>query len=136
MLTLAEFIERMAIRMTCEEWPTNPNMEGADQMDNWRCVLRHRNHGRKAMTVYFSMGVGLNGREPSAAEVLSSLASDAAGIQNARSFEDWCGEYGYDTDSRKAERIFKVCEREADKLRRFLGSSAAYETLLFGTERE
>lgn len=31
------------------------------------------------------------------------------------SFENWCGDYGYDTDSRKAERVYRaVCEQYAD----------------------
>ncbi len=87
------------------------------------------------MTTIFSMGFGHNGHEPKAAEVLSCLASDAAGFDNAQSFEDWADEYGYDADSRKAEKIYKAVEKAAHRLRAFLGDSA-YETLLFHTESE
>lgn len=34
------------------------------------------------------------------------------------SFEDWVGEYGYDEDSRKAERIYKAIQRETEKAAR------------------
>lgn len=31
------------------------------------------------------------------------------------SFEGFCSEFGYDTDSRKAEKIFKLCKKALDK---------------------
>ena len=45
---------------------------------------------------------------PTLPGVLSSLLmeSDAHG----QTFEDWCGEFGYDTDSRSAEETFRACE--------------------------
>ena len=56
-------------------------------------------------------------------------------ISNARGFEDWCSDFGYDADSRKAEKTFKVCEHQAKRLRSFLGDSL-YKQLLYDTERE
>lgn len=73
--------------------------------------------------------------EPDAANVLDCLASDAAGIENARSFEDWAGEYGYDEDSRKALDTYLLCQAQAAKLSQFLGAEA-FQALLFDTERE
>ena len=32
------------------------------------------------------------------------------------SFSDFCNEYGYDTDSRKAYRIYKACKKQAEKV--------------------
>ena len=130
--SLEQFIQGASIALHPEWVSSNPHMEDSDNMDNWRCVLRA---GHRRMTVYFSKGVGHKGTEPTAAEVLDCLASDAAGVENARSFEEWCSEYGYDTDSRKAERIFKACARQAAALRRLLGDSA-YETLLWKVERQ
>ena len=89
--------------------------------------------GRFSMRVPFSQG-SAHTSEPTAADVLDCLASDAAGYENSKSFEDWCGEYGYNTDSRKAHRIFKVVERQAAKLQSLLGRDN-YETLLWNTER-
>ena len=34
------------------------------------------------------------------------------------SFDDFCGGFGYDTDSRKAEKIHKLCKRSMDKVRK------------------
>jgi hypothetical protein len=75
---------------------------------------------RRRMTVPFFMGSALD-HEPTAADVLSCLCSDAMGVENAGSFEDWCAEYGFATDSRKAEATFKACERNAAKVRQLLG---------------
>ena len=128
-LTMAQFIARMALRMTAEYTDRNPNMND-DNMDHWRCVI---SCGRRRMTLVFSMGLGHRGAEPKLAEVLDCIASDAASA--LEDFADWCSNLGYSEDSRKAERVYKACQRQAVSLRRLLGSTAAYETLLFRTER-
>lgn len=71
---------------------------------------------------------------PEAADVLDSMAMDASTCVNARDFADWCSEYGYDTDSRKAERIYNVIAEDTRRLRRFLPADA-FERLLWNTER-
>jgi hypothetical protein len=87
------------------------------------------------MTLTFSKGIGHHGAEPTVTEVLGCLASDASGVENAGGdFEEWCSEYGYDTDSRTAERIFKACQHQANRLKSFLGDEA-FEQLLWHTER-
>jgi len=73
--------------------------------------------------------------EPELADVLDCLASDASGFDNSRSFEEWAGEYGYDTDSRKAEKTYLTVKNQALELKSFLGREA-YETLLWNVERE
>ena len=132
--TLAAFIEENGIRMSAERVGSNPNMDDArDGSSHWRCRFRSSKF-RGSMTIYFTMGSALVG-PPSAADVLDCLASDAVGFENARSFEEWCGEYGYDTDSRRAERTYRAVERQSERLRKFLGESA-YQALLWHTERE
>lgn len=39
-------------------------------------------------------------------------------ISGDMSFDDFCGEFGYDTDSRTAEKTWKACKRSAEKLNR------------------
>jgi hypothetical protein len=97
-------------------------------------VLKRRVPRSVKMTVYFSKGTGHHGAEPTVEEVLDCLSSDAAGIENASNFEDWCSEYGYDTDSRSAEKTFKACEHSAKRLRNFLGDDL-YDQLLWHTEK-
>lgn len=45
--------------------------------------------------------------------LLYCFVSDArSGLE---SFDDFCSEFGYDTDSRSAEKIHKLCTKSADK---------------------
>lgn len=131
--TLGEFIRNTALRMTHEYAAENPHMEdrGASA-DNYKCVIRA---GKHQMTVYFSKGTGHNGAAPTLEEVLDCLAMDAAGYENAGSFEEWAAGYWYDTDSRKAEKSYNVIGKQADALKGLLGE-ANYKTLLYDCERE
>jgi hypothetical protein len=72
------------------------------------------------MSVYFSMGPA-HCKEPTPKDVLECLFLDASSVENSRSFEDWCSDLGYETDSRKAESTYIVCGRQASKLHRLLG---------------
>lgn len=68
----------------------------------------------------------------SAADVLHSLFLDSqAGSQ---SFEEWCSDFGYDTDSRKALDTYLKCGEIAKELRRIFSSQVRQEleTLLEG----
>lgn len=45
------------------------------------------------------------------------------GLSAVDGFENFCSEFGYDTDSRRAEKIFKACKRSEEKLFRVTGYS-------------
>ncbi len=64
---------------------------------------------------------------PSTAAVLSCLLSD--GQQGSESFESFCSDLGYDTDSRSALDTYLACQATHTALRRLLGPlySAACE---------
>jgi hypothetical protein len=133
MQTIANFIADHGIRMTVKPRNSNPNMPDdgwAYTASHWTCTLHF---GRQRMAVAFSQG-SAHFDPPKLADVLDCLASDASGLENARDFADWCAEYGYDTDSRKAERTYKAIKRQASRLKAVLGTD--YETLLFDTERQ
>jgi hypothetical protein len=133
MTTLKSFVVSHGITMTADWADANPNMTDMPAgSSHWKCVLKC---GRRTMTVPFSQGPAIS-REPSVEDVLDCLASDAAGYENAQSFEDWASEYGYDTDSRKAEKTFKTVQKQANRLRWLLYTDDAFQALLFDTERE
>ena len=54
---------------------------------------------------------------PNATTVLYSLLRDAEGAE--QNFLDWCGDYGYDSDSMKAHKIYTACCEELQKVRTF-----------------
>lgn len=130
MQPMSAFVRLNKIRMTYDWADSNPNMTDSQNMNHYKCTLKM---GKKQITLFFSQGYGIS-VDPDAESVLDCLASDSASIENARSFEDWANEYGYNTDSRKAEKIFKACERQAEKLKSFLGDEL-YNSLLWKTER-
>lgn len=138
MQTISQFIKTYNIRSKATRTGSNSN-----SADVWGPGSRHwlvtlerlddENNVRATMEVPFSQGSG-HTNAPTAADVLDCLASDVQGVENTHNFEDWAGEYGYDTDSRKAEAIYKTCLVQAKELKSFL-SGAAYKELLDGTER-
>jgi len=132
-MEIRDFIKSAGLSMSAAWTDHNPNMddEGRAPMDHWRCTIRS---GKSRMSLVFSMGAGHDGKRPELADVLDCLASEAAGLENSQNFDDWCAEYGYDTDSRRAERTFKAIERHTRSLRRVL-SESAYRTLLWDVER-
>lgn len=112
--------------------PGPPNADWNTPNNGWRVTLKNKRG--KRMTVPFYMGIGLKG-EPSAADVLECLISDAIGYRNAASFEDWASDYGYDPDSRAAEKTYRACGRISDRLEKFL-TPEEFEALAYPEDEE
>jgi hypothetical protein len=55
---------------------------------------------------------------PAIADILHCLLMDGSSYFDAQSFEEWCSELGYDSDSRKAEKTFQECQETGRKLSR------------------
>jgi len=123
---------------------TDNATEWVDDANHWR--LTFESEAGRSMIIDYSQGSAhatkgkrppykMIANVPDVADVLSCLASDSMGVENTRCFEDWAGEYGCDTDSRKAERTYKTCQDQSAELARFLGEDN-YRTLLYETEPE
>ena len=132
-ITLDQFITEQQLVMSVRPIKRNPHIQ--EQMPrNFECTIEFEGRGyHEPLTVYFSQG-SAHKKPPTLAEVLDCLASDASGVDNAQSFEAWASEYGYDTDSRKAEKTYNICVQQAQELKILLGQDA-YNQLLNGTER-
>lgn len=93
----------------------------------WRCTLR--GYG-KSFTVTMWMGPAHNGRKPEIDEVLETVLSDAAIIEEYDTAVDFARAMGY-TNGREAENTFKACVQQTERLKRWLGdrySDWLYET--------
>lgn len=85
-----------------------------ESRDVYRVTLKNNRH-----TFRFNFGQSLRNSDygntpPTAYDVLACLTK-----YPVYSFEDFCSEYGYDTDSRKAYKTYKAVKREwenVDKL--------------------
>ena len=108
-------LKRRGISMVVMGADRNPNMPDSRNMNHYKCVF---SRGRRRMTVYFSKGLGLHG-QPTINEVWDTITEDAASIEG-QDFSEFCSNYGYDEDSRKAERTFKACQHSAARLANFL----------------
>ena len=111
---LQKLCESKSVKISCKYGaPANsefPNSTG------WTVTLKYQGH---QVTTPFYQG-SAHTEEPTAADVLYCLIQDTSGYDYNDSFEDWCSEYGYDTDSRRAEGIYEKCRKISVKLHRLL----------------
>jgi hypothetical protein len=56
---------------------------------------------------------------PTLIDVIYSISMDSDVL--GQSFESWASDFGYDTDSRKAEKTYRDCQDNANKLIRIVG---------------
>lgn len=94
-----------------------PSEEFQHGQTGYRVTLSH--NGASIQIDYYSS------TEPELEDVLSCMQLDATGYVNARDFEDWASDYGYSTDSRKAEQLWNACGEEYRKLTQLLGAQLA-----------
>jgi hypothetical protein len=59
---------------------------------------------------------------PDISEVLACCARE--GVDAEVDFEEWCADFGYDTDSRKAEAVHRQCRESGRKALKVLGREA------------
>lgn len=136
-MRIDEFIKKHGIHYErCNKMFQNPNIPDWKNADHWEVVLNITGKGlyEPELTTYYSMGKGHKGKKPTMEQVLDTHALDATGYEDSNSFEEWATNNGYNTDSRNAEKIYKLVEQKAKELKRFLGKEA-YESLLRDTER-
>ena len=94
---------------------------GNTEMDKWKVIISNV-YGNAQSFDYFT---GKGHRKynspvtPHIAGVLYSLLLDAEAV-NYSSFEEWADCFGYDTDSRKAERIYHACRENGEKLNKII----------------
>ncbi len=109
--------EREGITIECEYGGAEVPSDWLPGTVGWKCTLTYNR--RKLVTAYYT-GPAID-QEPSAADVLSCLISDAA-VADCPTFEHFCSDMGYDPDSRRALAIYEACKVVAPKLLRFLGA--------------
>jgi len=116
---------------------------------DWDKAARHYmctlTRGQNTMKFPFSMGSGLlwsvpgghtNSeswhrvlRPPLLEDVMECLISDAETAENARSFEDWATDLGYDVDSRKHYDIYQAVVKQKEAFKELLGENVYLEVL-------
>ena len=122
---LGTFIAKYGITCRCMRDFYHRNLEDGDVRHN----DRYRRHYRavlscdgRRLAVPFTMGSATEGA-PTTRDVLACLILDAQGA-NGKTFEEWANEYGYDDDSRRAEKVYNECKRTICRLCTLLGDVA------------
>lgn len=114
-MELPEFCKDRGVTLA-SEYIGRDTRDDSWEADGWTCRLGYRGH---KLTLAFHMGTGHQGRAPEVAEVVSSILLDAD--SGSMDFAEFCREFGYDEDSRKAEKTWKACVAMKRKVDRFFG---------------
>ncbi len=132
MSSLNKLIEKFKIKMSSEPVDKRPDGDGwADGSSHYKVLITALVPGENessSMSLYYSMGPGLKGSEPTLNDILECLSMDSSST-NGQNFEDWAGDFGYDSDSRKAEKIFNQCIKQSHDLKRLLGDEGFEELI-------
>jgi len=106
----------------------------AKNLDDWQqsatgysVTLKYQ--GRR-MTADFFQG-SAHTKEPTSYDVLYCVLSDASASD--MSFEDFCSEFGYDSNLRESKKLYNACKKLGAKVRKLLGDD--FETFT-NAERE
>ena len=91
------------------------------QMDEWRAAEKGEYDPNRS-SPYRKLPVPVPA--PHVADILHCIVLDDPGGQ---SFEEWASNFGYDTDSRAAEDIYRQCVKQSRDARRLLGNAVLAE---------
>ena len=109
------FAGKYNVKLNALSWEYKPFW--GEKQNRWVFKMR-LSRNRKSYTFEFGQSIYNGSKEPTMYDVLSCLQKYDCGT-----FENFCDEYGYDTDSRKAERIYKGCVKEYNAVVRLFGDS-------------
>ena len=130
--SIGQFVAMRHIAMTSRSIASNPLLDpDGSKMHNYEVCIKTK---KGLLTLGYSKGLGHNGVPPRIEEVLDCVANDSAGLEAFRDFAEWCGDYGYDTDSLWAYAVYKAVKKQANGLKKILGVKD-YEILLWKTDR-
>ena len=109
-------------KMGLGNFKAKPSAKILGRAGQWEKIVRYSSDrdlskgAADALRIHISHSILSGG--PSLPGVLHSLLSDGEGYFDRLSFEEWAGNYGYDEDSRTAERMFHACQETGRKLSR------------------
>lgn len=113
------FLNKYGLAVTFELIDQNPNKLWEDDLiRNHYKVTITRNGNPNGLTIeYWDSAVNTEAdKVPTAYDVLAVIGSQSTVYDT---FEDFCSEFGYDEDSRTAERIYKAYNEEAKSIVNF-----------------
>lgn len=113
---LQTYAEKLGVQCSLTRVPFRHD-EGSD----WGAHTKHymytlsRVANSNKIKGYYSQGEGIK-NTPQLENILYCLLRETQGIDST-SFELWCGDFGYDADSRKAFSMYEACMKEYKQLK-------------------
>ena len=89
----------------------------------WSITLKYQ--GKRAQFRFYGGGAS---DTPTASDLVWAVATDSTAL--TESFSDWCGEFGYSTNSITARSTFKACQRNATRLVNLIGNAGVFSQLV------
>lgn len=114
-----KFMQKNGVKMHIKFMGKVYNPWNEEKWANWHNkykVIIKRNNKQMTVNFYDSVHNTQNGIEPTEYDILACLTKYDVG-----SFEDFCGEFGYDIDSIKALKTYKAVVREYNNVVRVFG---------------
>lgn len=116
--TLTEWLEDNNVTMEATWGSDDPTPKTFEHTDAWTCEFKYQD---RAINITFYMGLGYNGELPDILRVITCILDDSASVDNCSCFEEWADCYGWNPDSREAERVYNACKVNADKIAYLFG---------------
>lgn len=100
---------QLGIKLVCKDPEYKKHFHNdKDSRYVFRCALKR---GKRSYSFDFGQSLSAGSKEPSLYDVLTCLQKYDVG-----SFEEFCGEFGYDEDSRVAEKTYKAVVKEYEAM--------------------
>ena len=113
------------------KWGASQPWEDQDdwkqQANGYRCCLKYQ--GRQYTFDYWQ-GTGIT-HDPRTSDILDCLLTDAR--YGEMDLAEFCGEFGYDEDSKRTKKTWRDCQTKTGNMQRLLGADF---DLYMSTERE
>ncbi len=121
------FLDKYGLNITIT-YLDNKSPKWDDENSNhnhYRVTIRREKGYKERFVFQFwdSIANSESGKKPTSYDVLSCIAAETTIFE---SFEEFCGEFGYDQDSRKAETSWKGYDKQSRKLNDFLTEEEIY----------
>ena len=131
MESIASFVTRLGLRMEAKRLT-----DRTDRITGWGPGASHwalgiHRDGFPSMYLQYSMG-SAHTKPPTIEDVMDCLVKDVEAVD--QSFDDWCGEFGYDSDPRKAKRIYRAIHKQREALLDLI-EDAELDNLINNVER-
>ena len=99
-------------------WAVGDRAKAENILDTLRRGKRIKPEYEREERAIYDAAARKQGLAPKPADVLHSLLADGEAFFDGLTFEYWCANLGYDTDSRKAEAMYRACDDTGRRLAR------------------